>query len=96
MMFILVFGVRLQWLPYTFAFGPSVTPSFSLPFIGNALEHAVMPAAALLITTIGTWILIMRNTMISTLAEDDVISWRRRGCWASGACTSSWWRSFPP
>lgn len=79
MMFILVFGVRLQWLPYTFAFDPSVTPSFSLPFIGNVLEHAVMPAAALLITTIGTWILIMRNTMISTLAEDYVRMARAKG-----------------
>jgi len=79
MMFILIFGVRLQWLPYTFAFDPTLTPSFSPQFIGNVLEHAILPASALLITTIGTWILIMRNTMISTLAEDYVRMARAKG-----------------
>jgi peptide/nickel transport system permease protein len=79
MMFILVFGVRLQWLPYTFAFDPTITPSFSLPFIANVLEHAILPASALLITTIGTWILTMRNTMVTTLAEDYVRMARAKG-----------------
>jgi peptide/nickel transport system permease protein len=79
MMFILIFGVRLKWLPYTFGFDPSLTPGLSGAFIGNVLEHAVLPALALLITTIGTWILTMRNTMISTLAEDYVRMARAKG-----------------
>lgn len=79
MMFILIFGVRLKWLPYTFGFDPSVTPGLSGAFIGNVLEHAVLPALALLITTIGTWILTMRNTMIAVLAEDYVRMARAKG-----------------
>jgi peptide/nickel transport system permease protein len=79
MMFILIFGVRLKWLPYTFGFDPSVTPGFSASFIGNVLEHAVLPGLALLITTIGTWILTMRNTMVTTLAEDYVRMARAKG-----------------
>ena len=79
MMFILIFAVRLKWLPYTFGFDPSLTPGFSGAFIGNVLQHAVLPALALLITTIGTWILTMRNTMISTLAEDYVRMARAKG-----------------
>ncbi len=79
MMFILIFGVRLKWLPYTFAFDPSVTPGISGAFIGNVLEHALLPALALLITTIGTWILTMRNTMVSVLAEDYVRMARAKG-----------------
>ena len=79
MMFILIFGVRLKWLPYTFGFDPSVTPGFSGLFIGNVLKHALLPGLALLITTIGTWILTMRNTMISTLAEDYVRMARAKG-----------------
>ena len=39
----------------------------------------MLPAAALLITTIGTWILTMRNTMITTLAEDYVRMARAKG-----------------
>ncbi len=79
MMFILIFGIRLKWLPYTFGFDPTVTPGFTLDFIGNVLKHAILPALALLITTIGTWILTMRNTMVATLAEDYVRMARAKG-----------------
>jgi peptide/nickel transport system permease protein len=79
LMLILVFAVRLQWLPAAFGFDITMTPSLSPAFIANILEHAVLPAAALLITTIGTWILIMRNNMITTLAEDYVRMARAKG-----------------
>jgi peptide/nickel transport system permease protein len=79
MMFILIFGIRLKWLPYTFGYDPTATPGFNGAFIGNVLEHAILPALALLITTIGTWILTMRNTMVATLAEDYVRMARAKG-----------------
>ncbi len=79
MMLILVFAVQLKWLPPAFGFDITLTPSLTLPFIGNVLEHALLPAVALLITTIGTWILTMRNTMITTLAEDYVRMARAKG-----------------
>ena len=47
--------------------------------MGDVLSHAMLPAAALLITTIGTWILTMRNAMITTLAEDYVRMARAKG-----------------
>jgi peptide/nickel transport system permease protein len=79
MMFILVFGVKLGWLPYTFAFDPTLQPGLTMAFIGNLLAHAALPALALLITTIGLWILTMRNNMITTLAEDYVRMARAKG-----------------
>jgi peptide/nickel transport system permease protein len=79
MMLILIFAVRLQWLPAAFGFDVTITPAFSLGFIGNILSHAVLPAMALLVTTIGTWILTMRNNMITTLAEDYVRMARAKG-----------------
>ena len=79
MMLILIFAVRLRWLPGAFGFDVTLAPSFSLPFIGNVLAHAALPATALLVTTIGTWILIMRNNMITTLAEDYVRMARAKG-----------------
>jgi peptide/nickel transport system permease protein len=78
-MLILVFAVQLNWLPPAFGFDITLTPSFSLAFIGNVLSHAVLPALALLVTTIGTWILTMRNNMITTLAEDYVRMARAKG-----------------
>ena len=76
---ILIFGVKLHWLPYFFTYDFTLTPGFNLAFIGNVLEHAILPAFTLLITTIGTWILTMRNTMITTLAEDYVRMARAKG-----------------
>jgi peptide/nickel transport system permease protein len=79
MMLILVFAEQLQWFPAAFGYNISLTPTLSLPFIVNIVEHAVLPATALLITTIGTWILTMRNTMVTTLAEDYVRMARAKG-----------------
>src|SRR5579875_3116221 len=76
---ILVFGVKLKLLPYFFTYTYTLTPGFTPAFIGNVLEHAILPAFTLLITTIGTWILTMRNTMITTLAEDYVRMARAKG-----------------
>jgi len=76
---ILYIGVKLQLLPYFFSFDYTLTPGFNLAFIGNVLEHAILPSFTLLITTIGTWILTMRNNMITTLAEDYVRMARAKG-----------------
>jgi peptide/nickel transport system permease protein len=79
MMLILIFAVRLQWFPGAFGFNINMAPGFNAAFIVNIVEHAALPAAALLITTIGTWILTMRNTMVTTLAEDYVRMARAKG-----------------
>jgi peptide/nickel transport system permease protein len=79
LMLILVFGVKLHWLPYFFSYNYTLTPAFTASFIGNVAEHAILPAFTLLITTIGIWILTMRNTMITTLAEDYVRMARAKG-----------------
>jgi peptide/nickel transport system permease protein len=76
---ILIFGVKLKVLPYFFSYNFSLTPGLNAAFIGNVAEHAILPAFTLLITTIGVWILTMRNTMITTLAEDYVRMARAKG-----------------
>jgi peptide/nickel transport system permease protein len=76
---ILIFGVKLHALPYFFSYNFALTPGFNAAFIGNVAEHAILPAFTLLITTIGVWILTMRNTMITTLAEDYVRMARAKG-----------------
>jgi peptide/nickel transport system permease protein len=79
MMFILIFGLKLQWLPWSGGADLTATPAWTPSYIGTVLEHALLPALALLITTIGTWTLTMRNNMITTLAEDYVRMARAKG-----------------
>jgi peptide/nickel transport system permease protein len=80
MVLVLVFGVTLHWLPIEGGYNvTSDSVGFTLQFIGDAIEHSILPALSLLITTVGTWILTMRNTMITTLAEDYVRMARAKG-----------------
>jgi peptide/nickel transport system permease protein len=80
MMLVLVFADTLHWFPEQQGYYITTdTPGLNLTFFQDVLNHAILPAAALLITTIGTWILTMRNTMITTLAEDYVRMARAKG-----------------
>ena len=79
MMFIMIFGLKLRWLPWSGGADISAVPGWNAAYIGNVLEHAILPGLALLITTIGTWTLIMRNNMVTTLAEDYVRMARAKG-----------------
>jgi peptide/nickel transport system permease protein len=80
MMLILFFSVWTNGaLPNDGAYDIGLVPSFSLPFIGNVLAHAVLPAVTILITSVGGWILTMRNNMVTVLAEDYVRMGRAKG-----------------
>jgi peptide/nickel transport system permease protein len=80
MILILVFSVWTNGaLPNDGAYDINLTPGFSLPFIGNVLQHALLPALTILIISIGGWILTMRNNMVTVLAEDYVRMGRAKG-----------------
>ena len=79
MMFILIFGLKLQWLPWSGGMNLTDSPAWTPSFIGDVVEHALLPGLALLITTVGTWTLTMRNNMVTTLADDYVRMARAKG-----------------
>jgi peptide/nickel transport system permease protein len=79
MMLILIFSSLLGILPSSGNYALGTVPSFSLGFIGQVLEYAILPALTLLITGIGGWVLTMRNTMVTTLTEDYVRMARAKG-----------------
>lgn len=64
------FGYVAALFPTTGAFGATVTPSLTMGFLLDAVHHALLPAATLLITSFGSWVLGMRNNMVNTLGED--------------------------
>jgi peptide/nickel transport system permease protein len=80
---IIVF-VAVQWRLVNFAVlrgstSPGVVPGFNLTFIKDIFLHAMLPIATYVITTVGYWMLSMRNSTISTLGEDYVTVARARG-----------------
>jgi peptide/nickel transport system permease protein len=79
MLFILIFGLKLRWLPWSGGADFTATPAWTGDYIVNVAAHALLPGLTLLITTIGTWTLTMRSNMITTLAEDYVRMARAKG-----------------
>lgn len=57
----------------------NVDPGWSLDFIGSVLYHAVLPALTIVLVSLGGWMLTMRNTMVTTLAEDYILMARAKG-----------------
>ena len=57
----------------------SVVPEFSGAFLGSALYHGTLPALTIVISSIGGWLLGMRNMMVSTLSEDYVVTAEAKG-----------------
>jgi peptide/nickel transport system permease protein len=65
-------GYVAAWFPTSGAYDAASTPNLSLGFVGEAISHAALPALTILITSLGGWIIGMRNTMVNTLGEDYV------------------------
>jgi peptide/nickel transport system permease protein len=63
---------RLGWFPIKGGYSPGVSPNLSLSFVADALQHSVLPALTLVVTTLSGWVFGMRNNMINTLGEDYV------------------------
>ena len=56
-----------------------VQPSFSLTFLSDILYHATMPILTYVLTTVGTWALVMKSSTTQILEEDYVMVARARG-----------------
>jgi peptide/nickel transport system permease protein len=61
-----------SFFPAGGGFDSSFVPSWSLDFIGSAIQHSVLPAITILISSMSGWILSMRNMMVTVAAEDYV------------------------
>ena len=74
-----LFSVKLGWLPQSGGYSVTTTESWTWSFAYDAFQHAILPAMTILVTSIGAWILTMRNNTISVLAEDYVRMARAKG-----------------
>jgi peptide/nickel transport system permease protein len=79
LVFLLLFSVTWHWFPSGFGYNISDTVAWNWSFISDVLTHAILPAVTILVTSIGGWILTMRNNMITILAEDYVRMARAKG-----------------
>lgn len=76
---IYVFAITLGWFPQAFGSSSEVSSEWSWTYISDVLAHSILPAFTIVLTSIGGWVLTMRNNMITTLAEDYVKMARAKG-----------------
>jgi peptide/nickel transport system permease protein len=74
-----VLAFRHRTFPIRHAYEDGMIPNWSWDFTRSVLYHLILPAATVLIVSIGGWVLGMRNAMISTLAEDYVTMAEAKG-----------------
>jgi len=74
-----LFAVRLHVFPEQRGYGNGLIPGWNWPFIESAFDHSLLPAITIVLTSIGGWMLVMRNVMITTISEDYVLAAQAKG-----------------
>ncbi|BCY07899.1 ABC transporter permease [Actinoplanes sp. L3-i22] len=57
----------------------NVTPGWNGPFIGSVLYYGALPAITIVLSSVGGWMLGMRNMMVSTLSDDYMLTAEAKG-----------------
>ncbi|GAA2393361.1 ABC transporter permease [Nonomuraea africana] len=76
---VLFFSSTLGWFPLGGGWDNDIPIGLSAEFVGSAVEHAVLPAGTILLSSVGGWLFGMRNMMITTAAEDYVLLGTAKG-----------------
>ena len=59
-----------SFFPASGGYTPGLVPAWDQYFIPSALQHSLLPALTILISSVSGWILSMRNMMVTVSAED--------------------------
>ncbi len=57
----------------------NVTPGWNGAFLGSVLYYGALPAITIVLSSVGGWMLGMRNMMVSTLSEDYMVTAEAKG-----------------
>lgn len=75
-----VFGSVLRVFPLSGGYNVyEATPGFNATFLQSAVLYGTLPALTIIISSVGGWLLGMRNMMVSTLSEDYIVTAEAKG-----------------
>lgn len=74
-----VLGFTFNLFPINGGYDISVTVGPTLDFLASAIQHAILPALTLVLSSIAGWVLGMRNAMVTTLSEEYVLMAEAKG-----------------
>jgi peptide/nickel transport system permease protein len=74
-----VLASALGWFPLLGGYDVVLSPGWNADFLGSAIYHGMLPALTIVISSVGGWLLGMRNMMVSTTSEDYVLTAKAKG-----------------
>jgi len=74
-----LFALKWRLFPFGQGYALGLTPGWSWSFISSAIYHSILPAGTIVLTSIGGWMLQMRNVMLTTIGEDYVLVAQAKG-----------------
>lgn len=75
---IFVLAFKLGWFPLSRAYS-GTDASWAIQNWPNLLYHAALPAFTIVVSSMGGWILSMRNNMVATMSQDFIMVARAKG-----------------
>ena len=79
MIFLMLFSVKLGWFPVNGMTTPGKFFDTKMEYIGDLIKHMVIPAGTYALSMFGSYLLIMRGSMIDVFTEDFVLTARAKG-----------------
>jgi peptide/nickel transport system permease protein len=67
---VLIVGYQLKWLPTRGAWDAQYAIGLNWNFIRSVIQHAILPATAIVIVSLAGWILSTRSLIVTLLGED--------------------------
>ncbi|GAB2886004.1 ABC transporter permease [Streptomyces mayteni] len=74
-----VFSFLLGWFPLSGGYDPDLVIGPNLPFLLSVLQYGALPAATIVFSAFGGWLLGMRNMTVTTVREDYVLLAHAKG-----------------
>ena len=75
-----IFALGLGWFPLGHAANDDILKNWSdTAYVMSVVQHMLLPATTIVLTSVGGWLLGMRNNMIGVLAEDYITMAQAKG-----------------
>jgi peptide/nickel transport system permease protein len=74
-----IFSVELGWFPVSGGSNVEIQPGLTWGYLSSLADHAVLPLFTIVLASVATFMLGMRNMMVTTMAEDYVLLAEAKG-----------------
>ncbi len=79
LVFIQLFALKWQLFPFGQGYSLGLSPGWNWAFVSSAIWHSILPALTIVLTSMGGWMLQMRNVMITTISDDYILVAQAKG-----------------